>query len=80
MLDDHALPRLFTPFDLRGRTFRNRVVISPMCQHGAQDGHVTDWHVVHYGKFALGGAALAGKCRTARGRRPAHRGGVISPR
>lgn len=55
---DKTLPHLFTPFTLRGRVFRNRVTISPMCQHAGEGGFVTDWHIVHYGKFALGGAAL----------------------
>jgi 2,4-dienoyl-CoA reductase-like NADH-dependent reductase (Old Yellow Enzyme family) len=47
---------LFQPIELRGVRLRNRVVISPMCQYSAQDGHVTDWHMVHLGKFAQGGA------------------------
>jgi len=50
-------PMLFTPITLRGVTLKNRVVISPMCQYSAQDGFVTDWHFVHLGKFAQGGAA-----------------------
>lgn len=50
--------QLFSQLTLRGRRFRNRVTISAMCQHAGEDGFVTDWHVVHYGKFALGGAAL----------------------
>ena len=49
-------PLLFQPIELRGVRLRNRVVISPMCQYSAQDGHVTDWHMVHLGKFAQGGA------------------------
>lgn len=53
-----ASPALLQPLPLRGLTLRNRMVISPMCQHSAVDGEVQDWHVVHYGKFALGGAAL----------------------
>ena len=57
-MTDKPFPKLFTPLTLRGREFRNRVTISPMCQHAGQDGFVTDWHVVHYGKFVLGGAAL----------------------
>lgn len=51
-------PLLFRPLALRGLTLKNRVVISPMCQHAAQDGCATDWHLVHLGKFALGGAGL----------------------
>lgn len=49
-------PLLFQAIELRGVRLRNRVVISPMCQYSAQDGHVTDWHMVHLGKFAQGGA------------------------
>jgi 2,4-dienoyl-CoA reductase-like NADH-dependent reductase (Old Yellow Enzyme family) len=50
--------RLFTPLTLRGTTFRNRVWISPMCQYSSEDGHPTDWHLVHLGSFARGGAGL----------------------
>jgi 2,4-dienoyl-CoA reductase-like NADH-dependent reductase (Old Yellow Enzyme family) len=42
----------------RGVKARNRIVVSPMCQYSAQDGHVTDWHLVHLGKFAQGGAGI----------------------
>ncbi|MGE0797543.1 MAG: NADH:flavin oxidoreductase/NADH oxidase [Lautropia sp.] len=49
---------LFSPLQLRGLTLKNRVVISPMQQHTAVDGIANDWHMVHYGKFALGGAGL----------------------
>ena len=51
-----TIPLLFQPIELRGVRLRNRIVISPMCQYSAQDGHVTDWHLVHLGKFAQGGA------------------------
>lgn len=53
-----ATPALFQPLTIRGRTFRNRLTISPMCQHAGEDGFSTDWHMVHYGKFVLGGASL----------------------
>ena len=53
-----TLPLLFQPLELRGVRLRNRVVISPMCQYSAQDGQVTDWHLVHLGKFAQGGAGI----------------------
>ncbi len=49
---------LFSPIDLRGVTLRNRVMISPMAQYSANEGVAGDWHVVHLGKFALGGAGL----------------------
>ena len=51
-------PLLLSPLDLRGLRLRNRIVISPMCQHAAEEGRATDWHLVHLGKFALGGAGL----------------------
>jgi len=47
---------LFDPLTLREVTLRNRLVVSPMCQYSAEDGRVTDWHLVHLGKFAQGGA------------------------
>jgi 2,4-dienoyl-CoA reductase-like NADH-dependent reductase (Old Yellow Enzyme family) len=53
-----ALPELLTPFTVRGLTLKNRVVVSPMCQYSAIDGVANDWHLVHLGRFALGGAAL----------------------
>lgn len=51
-------PTLFTPFVLRSLTLRNRIVVSPMCQYSSVDGFATDWHVVHLGSRAVGGAAL----------------------
>src|SRR5687767_4787546 len=51
-----ATPFLFQPLELRGVRLRNRIVISPMCQYSAHDGMVADWHLVHLGKFAQGGA------------------------
>jgi len=51
-------PLLFQPIELRGVAARNRIVVSPMCQYSARDGHVTDWHLVHLGKFAQGGAGI----------------------
>ena len=51
-------PRLFTPIALRSITAKNRIVISPMCQYSAEDGVANDWHLVHLGKFAQGGAGI----------------------
>lgn len=51
-------PLLFTPIQLAGLTARNRVVVSPMCQYSSEEGGPTDWHLVHLGKFALGGAGI----------------------
>ena len=53
-----ATPPLFQPFPLRGVTFANRVFVSPMCQYSAVDGTVDDWHLVHLGSRAVGGAGL----------------------
>lgn len=49
---------LFTPIDLRGMRLRNRIGVSPMCQYSSDDGFASDWHLVHLGQFAVGGAAL----------------------
>jgi 2,4-dienoyl-CoA reductase-like NADH-dependent reductase (Old Yellow Enzyme family) len=51
-------PLLFQPIQLRELVLNNRIVISPMCQHAAESGRATPWHMVHLGKFALGGAGL----------------------
>jgi anthraniloyl-CoA monooxygenase len=51
-------PPMFTPFRLRGLVLDNRVVVSPMCQYSAEDGTPSDWHLVHLGSRALGGAGL----------------------
>lgn len=51
-------PPMFTPFRLRDLVLENRVVVSPMCQYSAEDGAIDDWHLVHLGSRALGGAGL----------------------
>jgi 2,4-dienoyl-CoA reductase-like NADH-dependent reductase (Old Yellow Enzyme family) len=51
-------PLLFQPLALRSLTLRNRIVISPMCQYSAHEGVLADWHRVHLGRFATGGAGL----------------------
>ncbi len=55
---DNPPPPMFTPFKLRGMTLENRVVVSPMDQYMATDGLPGDWHLVHYGSRAVGGAGL----------------------
>lgn len=50
--------RLFSPLRLRELEFKNRIFVSPMCQYSAVDGMPTDWHLVHLGSRAVGGAAL----------------------
>ncbi len=49
---------LFSPLQIRGALLRNRIVVSPMCQYSAVDGAANDWHLVHLGSFARGGAGL----------------------
>lgn len=50
-----ATSRLFSPLRIRERTLPNRAVLAPLCQYQAKNGHAGDWHLVHLGKFALGG-------------------------
>ena len=52
-------PHLFTPFSLRAATFKNRIVVSPMCQYSAVNGATQDWHQQHHSRLALGGAGAA---------------------
>ena len=55
---ERPLPPMFQPQRLRGMVLANRVVVSPMCMYSAQDGVPNDWHMVHYGARAIGGAGL----------------------
>lgn len=52
------IPHLFRPLTLRGVQLRNRIVVSPMCQYSSRDGCATDWHLVHLGSRAVGGAGV----------------------
>jgi 2,4-dienoyl-CoA reductase-like NADH-dependent reductase (Old Yellow Enzyme family) len=52
------MPHLFEPYKLRGLTLKNRLVVSPMCMYSSADGFANDWHLVHLGSRACGGAAL----------------------
>jgi 2,4-dienoyl-CoA reductase-like NADH-dependent reductase (Old Yellow Enzyme family) len=49
---------LFTPLTIRNITFRNRLVVSPMCEYSSENGFANDWHLVHLGSRAVGGAGL----------------------
>jgi len=51
-------PLLFQPLTYRGVTTRNRILVAPMCQYSAVDGLPNDWHFVHLGRFAIGGAGI----------------------
>ena len=50
--------QLFFPIQIKGLSFKNRIAISPMCQYSAKDGFANDWHLVHLGSRASGGAGL----------------------
>lgn len=52
------MSKLFSPISIKGVTLKNRIIVSPMCQYSAVDGFASDWHLVHLGSFAIGGAAL----------------------
>ncbi len=50
------MSRLFSPTSIKSVHFRNRIIMSPMCMYSSKDGFSTDWHLVHYGSRAVGGA------------------------
>lgn len=52
------MSNLFYPLTIRGVTLRNRIAVSPMCQYSSIDGYANEWHFVHLGSRAVGGAAL----------------------
>lgn len=52
------MPHLFSPLTVRGIEFKNRITVSPMCEYSSIDGFANDWHLVHLGAMAVGGAAL----------------------
>src|SRR5512137_2618886 len=52
------MAHLFESFTLKSITLRNRIGVSPMCMYSSQDGHASDWHLVHLGARAAGGAGL----------------------
>ncbi|MFB6317741.1 NADPH dehydrogenase NamA [Saccharicrinis sp. FJH54] len=52
------MSKLFSPLKIKDVTFRNRIAVSPMCQYSSSDGFATDWHLVHLGSRATGGAGL----------------------
>jgi 2,4-dienoyl-CoA reductase-like NADH-dependent reductase (Old Yellow Enzyme family) len=52
------MAKLFLPLTIKSVTFKNRIVVSPMCQYSCTDGFASDWHLVHLGSRAVGGAAL----------------------
>ena len=52
------MPHLFSPLKIKNIEFKNRIVVSPMCEYSSEDGFANDWHLVHLGSRAIGGAAL----------------------
>jgi 2,4-dienoyl-CoA reductase-like NADH-dependent reductase (Old Yellow Enzyme family) len=52
------MAHIFDPLSIRGITFPNRMVVSPMCEYSSEDGFANDWHLVHLGSRAVGGAGL----------------------
>ena len=46
---------LFSELRVKDIVFRNRIVLSPMCQYKANEGHIDDWHIQHYSRFAFSG-------------------------
>src|SRR5258708_38891836 len=52
------MSKLFSPLPVGGVTLPNRAVVSPMCQYSAEEGRMTDWHLMHLGQFACSGAGL----------------------
>ena len=52
------MANLFTPLKIRSIELKNRIIVSPMCQYSSEDGFANDWHLVHLGSRAVGGAAL----------------------
>lgn len=58
MNDATPVPTVFTPLTIRGLTLQNRFAVSPMCMYSASNGHLTDFHLVHLGQYALHGTPL----------------------
>jgi 2,4-dienoyl-CoA reductase-like NADH-dependent reductase (Old Yellow Enzyme family) len=52
------MPQLFSPLKIKSIEFKNRIAVSPMCEYSSEDGFANDWHLVHLGSRAVGGAAL----------------------
>jgi 2,4-dienoyl-CoA reductase-like NADH-dependent reductase (Old Yellow Enzyme family) len=52
------MPHLFSPLKIKNIEFKNRIIVSPMCEYSSVDGFASDWHLVHLGSRAVGGAAL----------------------
>jgi 2,4-dienoyl-CoA reductase-like NADH-dependent reductase (Old Yellow Enzyme family) len=58
LFTEDSMALIFDPLQIRSITLSNRIAVSPMCQYSSQDGFANDWHLVHLGSRAVGGAAL----------------------
>jgi 2,4-dienoyl-CoA reductase-like NADH-dependent reductase (Old Yellow Enzyme family) len=54
------MANLFSPLKIKSIEFKNRIVVSPMCEYSSEDGFANNWHLVHLGSRAIGGAAFQG--------------------
>ncbi|HEY9868075.1 MAG TPA: hypothetical protein V6D08_02610 [Candidatus Obscuribacterales bacterium] len=72
-------PHLFSPLTIRGVTFPNRIAVPPMCQYSSNDGMASDWHLVHLGSRAVGGAGLVMVEAARRANRAGQRPGGCTP-
>src|ERR1700679_2545113 len=52
------MANLFSPLKIKNIELKNRIIVSPMCEYSSEDGFASDWHLVHLGSRAVGGAAL----------------------
>jgi 2,4-dienoyl-CoA reductase-like NADH-dependent reductase (Old Yellow Enzyme family) len=57
-LQKKVMPHLFSPIKIKNIELKNRLMVSPMCEYSSEDGFANDWHLVHLGSRAIGGAAL----------------------
>src|SRR5581483_8770204 len=58
MTGHSRMSALFQPIEFRGLRLDNRIMVSPMCQYSARDGSASNWHLIHLGHLALGGAGI----------------------
>src|ERR1700744_2577090 len=56
--ETNTMAHLFSPLKVKNIELKNRIVVSPMCEYSSEDGFANDWHLVHLGGFAVGGASL----------------------
>jgi hypothetical protein len=57
--NDKPIPKVFKPLTIRGLTLQNRILLSPLCQYSAQNGHLTPWHLSHLGGIISRGPGLS---------------------